>query len=139
MLGLIASTLVPIVQQSTLQSIGWELQIEYECGVVISDVGVIEVDTHKYSKPVSFLLLSNEAEVTLDSYRIDSHGIKDDQVFLSETSRYSDSETISNWVGKTIELEGKHYQLDVYAWIPAQYQMAAGNNEVSAIWSINCS
>ena len=137
MLGLATLILTSTIQQSSSQ-VGWSFNMDYECGIIISDTGVIERDITTYSKPLTFILISNEARLELESYHINAFGIKSSQILLSDSQRYSDSLPIDSWINKTLTLASTNTKLNIYAWIPSQYQMNSGINEIFATWSIDC-
>lgn len=119
-------------------SIGWELIIEYECGVIVSDSGDIERSIYSSSRPVAFNIISDDATITLESYKINAHGITRNQVYLSETPDFGHATNIDSWLDKSLMLDQSTVRSEVYAWIPQEYQMMAGTNEITATWSVRC-
>ncbi|ENC6722707.1 hypothetical protein [Vibrio harveyi] len=119
-------------------SIGWELVMEYECGVVVSESGKIERNIHSHARPVAFHLISNDATITLESYEINAIGIKQTQIFLSETPNFTNATSIDTWIDRELKLDKLDVRSEVYAWIPQEFQMMAGDNEINATWSVSC-
>lgn len=138
--------LVPIIVFSSIASAydavtTWELNMHYECGVVVSDSGKIGRDTKGHESPVTFEIIAYDTTIVLRDYQIDAAGVTSDQVFISDQPNFNTADTIRNWKNsRYIDMTWMENKLKakVYAWIPEEVPLQAGGNEVRATWSVDC-